>query len=541
MKLLVVDDEEYTREGLCRFIRKKFADLEEVLSASNAEDGYEIFCRVQPDIILSDIVMPGQNGIEFVKRCCAVSNSFKLIMISGFNEAEYLKSAIALSAVDYIFKPVNIHELEQVLAKAVSQIQRERTERENVEALRQKLNESMPLLRDRFLMALLGGEITDPKQIKEQLNFLSLPDITEKPCCVACYATDPPSQESAGSLITQYQAQSRLFDAFSVIKGVFAPEMTIAFMPSAKEVTVICATDLPLEKDFYMDMEARSRQALDLSRERGVSLSAGIGAMTNLEYGLDRSYRQALSALNQRFQFGYGCVVQYKDLYFDGEGSFAIPSGILRDIIRFVFTRDITELRKSADAIFVPLYSRRGMSEAQMQNVRLACVEAMVRVINETNITGGAQKMNTRNIQWNEILEIDTINGIKSWMTEKLEMIAEYLFAAKTKNFSAITQKLCDLVEKRYAEPINLQTLADVLGLSPNYVSAIFKQEMKTNFTEYLTEIRIKKARELFDGSSLKVYEICSMVGYSDQNYFAKIFKKYYGVSPSEYRGRVSE
>ncbi|CAG7652634.1 Protein-glutamate methylesterase/protein-glutamine glutaminase [Paenibacillus allorhizosphaerae] len=142
--------------------------------ADDGDTALEAIEQFMPDIVLTDVRMPNMDGITLSQEIRSRYPHIKIVFVSGHDDAEYMKSAMKVSAVDYIFKPVNLQELCSVIERVVADLHAESTERRMMQDMQVKLKESMPLLREKFLMSLISDKVSQPERIRERMDFLGL-------------------------------------------------------------------------------------------------------------------------------------------------------------------------------------------------------------------------------------------------------------------------------------------------------------------------------------------------------------------------------
>ena len=166
-RVLLVDDEEETREGIRRKINWAELGFELVGSAADGIDALGLAQRLRPDVVLTDIKIPRMDGLELCRRLKALLPASKMVVLSGFDEFECARQAVGLGVSEYLLKPISALELGGVLERLRGQLDRERQERREIERLRRRYEESLPILRERFYTRLLDGRIP-PEQVADQ-------------------------------------------------------------------------------------------------------------------------------------------------------------------------------------------------------------------------------------------------------------------------------------------------------------------------------------------------------------------------------------
>ena len=538
IKLLIVDDEEQIRRGIKKYVQSLGFPIELIETAADGEEALRYSYTIEPDILITDVVMPGMDGIELAKQVREYNCNIKIIMISGYSDIEYMKHAFKFEAVDYILKPVDILELRSVLSKVIARIEEERRDRESKEIMRRKLGESMPLLREKFLFNFVSGGYSESRYVLERLEFLDIHILRQKSYVVIDFLV-------GNSVFTdkeqdrQEQIQLDTLGVYELLKrkGEKFPGFTV-FNGHEHEIIIIISFHTQhladgynhFLTDFITDIQK------DVYLQYGRSITAGIGnaAMDIME--IPESYRQSVEAVNQRFTLGKGNIIFYSDIHSQEELKFILPKDMQKELISCIYSGNISGANTVLDSIFLGLQNKIfKFTDRTIQVIKLELISFILRLTRDIDISID-NRFYLKNLDWNQVMQLDTLNEIKDWLEKTLMFVCESGMQARKSKSILIVDKAKEIITNCYKEPISVQYVADLLKISSNYLSALFKQETGVNFTEYMTQVRLSKARELMKDPSLKVYEICSMVGYEDQNYFARTFKKHFGISPSEFR-----
>jgi len=539
--LLIVDDEPTVRAGLRMYFDWTAYGIEVVGEADDGDVALEMIARQTPDLILTDVRMPNLDGITMSQRISAEYPDVKIVFVSGHDDADYLKSAMKVSAVDYIFKPVNLQELSAVIKRVVTDLDAERIERRNKEELLVKLKEGMPLLREKFLLSLI--EEGAPKtELEERISFLGLELPVESPYWIMVVSVDDLAdvmasrserdrqllwysvlniyQELLGAYMRGYAFERRGGEFI----GVLHPEHGGNSMSDTAEALFALAGDL------------RS----NLERWLKIGVTIGIGDMAAGLSGLALAYKQAREAADYKWYLGKNRIITMDSLESAGQGDgSSLPKydyELNEKLISALKADDAEKLSEAVKRIFASMSHGRPDGLKYGRNLCLQLVLAVGQHVMEL----GAADPEL------EAMETELTEALyaKETLGDMHQLIEEYLFAAlgrirekrlgKTAN---VVERVRAYIDQHYAE-VGL-TVADIgkaVYLSSTYVSLLFKQETGGTIGEYLTQVRVDKAKELLRDPQYKFYDICHAIGYTDPSYFTKLFKKVTGVTPSAYR-----
>lgn len=470
MNLLIVDDEYNIRNLMKTYITRNYKIFKHVEVSSEAVTAIKIAKKISPNIVISDVVMPGMNGIELIKRIKEFLPDCYFIMISGHDESEYIRNSMRNNAVDYILKPIDVEEFDTTLKKVIGKLASKKEVEEKLKQMENQLKANRLLGFAHIYKALLDQELFDYDDIIEQFELYDVKiDINREMICV-CICMD-------------YDINDKVTFRTRELSKILTINVIEKYLLESKINHLICPID---QQVIGIIMNIRNSDIEE-------------NDITQLCYTLRNLI---ISSLNRPVVFGIGNSCK----------NFS----------------DIADICKSA--------------------IR-AVLEAMV---SETNIVTYNESLSS-NINWLNILEISSVfkemyrkNYWKSSQTIVGQHIIDTLVSQVLDNNEyyscnlSISQKLVkqavDIIENEYSKPINLQSIAYQLKISPNYLGALFKETTGKKFSEALTTRRMNIAKSLILFESITINEISDKVGYDDSNYFSKVFKKHFDFSPSEYR-----
>ena len=516
MKLLIVDDEKLTRDGLMRNIDWKSLGIDAVASADDGLHGYETALAFSPDILLSDVRMPRMNGIEMAEKLQALNPALSIIFMSGYSDKEYLKAAIKLKAVSYVEKPIDLEEITQTVLEAKTAVEDER---------KAASSKALSLARSR---AALASKLAYPP--KGNTDGITLEELD----------FDFPKQEDTAffTFFIQFHHNTYNQDALTAIM-----EPTVDKVISSLRLEEIHSTRQGLLYFYHV---------------------WGFSDYTpNQKSHFGRLLTQALSPLSLRFHIVFGKNVagplhiyeSYNSAVIELQHSFFYPDNTYR----------IYEHRDTSDTFFdvSAQHAESRLSEALLRKDKkqtdLLLAELFERMMPPTNVlpnqvkdfyytlfTTVKETCEMLNLQgtvyeepgsslWGYISECESIYELQEYLQRKTDS-----FFSQIKNRSennSTVGLIKEFIAARYQdETLSIKDISEHVFLSSSYICTLFKNETGQTLNQYLTDFRIDKAKKLLTDPRYKITDISARVGYSDGNYFGKTFKKLVGMSPSEYR-----
>jgi Response regulator containing CheY-like receiver domain and AraC-type DNA-binding domain len=533
-KLVIVDDEPAVRQGLSTVFDWETYGIQLAGQADDGDTGLELIEQVKPDIVLTDIMMPTMDGIRMAQEIRQRFPETKIVFISGHNDADFLKSALQVHAVDYIFKPVKRSELQKVIEKVTAGLRAEEQERRIVQDMQVKLTQSMPLLREKFLLSLLRDGATATGNLQERLEFLSLMLPAEWPYIVLVVTIDDSAEVLAGR--SERDKQLLSYSILNVMQELIDSRMKgYAFENRTGEYTGLLMLDEQeevQEEQLYALAEAVQD---NLRRWLKLSVTIGVGGIVRSITSLSASYKQAREAADRKWYLGKNKIITADSLEMSGEALSRFDAGQSEKLISALKAGDRSGVEAGLDDIFHPLATNRKDGFKYGRYMSLQLILLSERVLLDLNLL-------TK--EWNEkedevldrLLKLETMAELIRLVTSYLSDVCAWVEEKRSGRVSHVIEAIQQFVGDHYAENLTLAEISGHVYLSQTYVSLLFKQETGETIYDYLIKVRIEKAKQLLCDPRMKFYEICEAVGYTDPSYFSKLFKRMTGLTPSTYR-----
>ncbi|RUS42441.1 response regulator [Cohnella sp. AR92] len=539
-KVIIVDDESVVRDGLRRTIQWNEHGFELIGDYENGRDAWEAIEASKPDLILSDISMPFMDGLELARLVSSNYPYMKMIILTGYDQFEYAQQALRLKVSDFILKPITASEMRELLGKFRLEMDEEAKRREDLGRLHNQLHQSLPLLRERFLERLVVLGLGRP-EIEERVDYFGLPALTPPFIVMLVDIDDFGDREEWMDDV--HDAEFLRFAVFNIFEEIASERQNALLFRTREEKLVVILHGTEGEDELYVRAYGMAEEARHhVEKYLRFTVTIGIGRACSSPEQLPSSYKSAQSALDYRFQLGKNRILSINDL--EGSSAPALPVSLQADWDRklsaSVKTGAGDEAHRQIGCLIEELKSSRIPIEAaflQVQKIVLALMNAMQELG-----AHDAEELRERQLWLTEVYRFKTLDEIEGW----LKRIAGELVASVTdkRQLVARTQiaKATEYIEEHYAEEkLSLQDLCRHTLMSTSYFSLVFKQATGETFIEYLTRVRLEKAKEMLLTTTLKFYEIAAKVGYADPNYFSILFKKHTGSSPRDYREKQAK
>lgn len=515
MKLLIVDDEELTRTGVISSLDWNSLGIEEVLQADDGLHGLEVAKLHKPEIILCDVRMPRMDGISMLENLEEILPDTVPIFMSGYSDKEYLKAAIKLKAVNYIEKPFSISEIEAAIKEARELY---------IQKVHSRRGETLHSMETASRLAL---QLTMPYGSNSQ-------EISQ-------FLTDLNLTMNSSTWFTSFIIKTNLFFETS------APSMPDFYQQLCMFLEPLHIQCIYLEKKmqylvyFLFSQTEPSSQVLKsvgmflcnyFSEFGHYSIACGDSVC-----GLSKAYQAYTSAvilLQNSFFFPENILLTSADL----ENIPEISGNIFAETPAAVFSDALSDLDQTAtENLLKKLYDTFYQNPRFLQNpVKDLYYKLFLSLEDARHQQKIAGSGNVESIA-ETIDRCFTFSELHQTLVDKTNDFFEK--AAHTTQENPTIFMIKEYISKNYMnETLSVKDISTHAFLSTSYVCTFFKNETGQTLNQYITEYRMEKAKQLLKDARFKISDISSRVGYSDGNYFGKSFKKYCGLSPSEYRER---
>lgn len=518
-KVFFVEDEIVTREGIRDNVGWQAEGFELCGEAPDGEMALPLLQAAKPDVLITDIKMPFMDGLQLSKIVRERLPQTKIVILSGHDEFEYAQQAIQLGITEYLLKPVTVQDMHNVLRRLADKITREEQERANLEKLQNQLHENRAALVERLLLKLLVGTIS-PAQAIEQSQVLGL-DLSSR--CYAVVLIRIALQDPAAPF--DYQEFRRVQDIVSDLTDK-NPDVFL-LRKDVEELALIVKGSAP---DFLRDdIDALIGQIEQQVQATDCKLIVGVGAPANRIADIGQSFVEALSSL----QTSSGEQRPGTDGGRETAELLKVDRAAVQDYLKCGVKKDFDDF---FDAFLLPLGESAFKSSIIKNYVLLDIVFAAARLIQELGgevdlVLPGLEQIETT------ITSINTMSQFQEWARQLLSDTLAFRDTRANGFHAGIIQQAKKYIDLHYADPeISLHAVAAHVGHSPCHFSTVFGEETGQTFKEYLTELRIKRAKALIRTTPLRSSEISEQVGYNDPHYFSLVFRKSTGLSPKEFR-----
>lgn len=524
LKALLVDDEINILKNLQLVIPWDALDIEVIGTAKNGQLALELAREHRPQLILCDIRMPVMDGIEFLGALREFDPDAEVIMLTGYQDFNYVRSVMRYEVKDYILKPIDYEELEKTISRLADGI-RER----NVEqiSIQQEWKQVFHLAYEKILydrLVDLGGGSTKPFAKLHELDESSL-SFAMMLVDVADYTKKERTWEEKERKLWNFAIHNLLQENMASF-GVASSVLQVR----SGEWCVLVETMPP--ETFERQQCVKWGEQLRQSVESYLKLTIRVAlhpSPVSLEQ-LARTYKSLQRSLNLSQNAAAGVVLSEK-----ARGRLDTPEQLWDRIEEMVTGLKRCDRRRTESALKELNESFRLLPEASFERIAPILHYLCIHLLREMR---GMDVM-TREEETAIWRQIDRNQGIRetlSVINKLVDLSLDSVMKKKTSDVLMLSAK--DYIERNLSAELSIDALAEYLGISGSYFSLLFKQHVGETFVEYVTKQRMEMAKSLLALSDKSVTQIGQMVGYVERRYFTRVFSKYAGMLPSEFRDR---
>jgi len=519
--VVIVDDEQYDLEGLVQFIPWSELNMNIVGGFCDAFSAFEYIKDNKIDILVTDINMPIMSGLELAEKAIQLYPKLKLVFVTGHEDFQFAKRALAMQASSYVLKPVDDDELIDVLYKVGEELKQLEQESKQL----QTMKNSMSFVKHELLRRCLLGTYDESivVSLREQCNVFSRDEYLH----VAVIEVDDTRWK-----LQQYSEQEqkelleKAYRMFALLCAQHGIELYI---------------QLTLHRFVLLMSESQEEMLIawinNIEERLNFTITIGIGLGVKQIEELQISFNQAIRALSYKMVHGKRTIIRYaqqRTVATEPSISFDLEA-TLKVLYEAITTYDLVGIVDCVDELFTHATSLN--DEASIYQFVLYCVSKIEGFLYDKN-ENLYEVLQIDRSQWSIIMQFETIEDIHSWFRRTLFKLSECMYEKKNTQPSRLMQDIQYYISNNLEGNITLKAVAQHFSFSPNYLGHMFKLEMGTSFNDYVTKLKMARAKDLLQDPTIKVYEVASAIGYKDLTYFSKQFKEFTGITAGDYRKR---
>ena len=525
-KIMLADDEGIVIDSVKFIIEKEFGDECVVEFAKTGRSVIELAEKFRPDIAIMDIQMPGINGIEAMKEIRQSNSNVIFIVMSAYDKFDYAKEAIKLGVMEYITKPMERTKIVSAIRNAMELVDKERTRRSNDLIIKEKLETVVPIIESGLIYNILLQEHFT-EDIENYKTMLGIDSDYAYMIAVVC-GDEQDGNHMTNAVGSSVRMQKHYQEVRESLKEYF--QCIVGTVMANKLAVLVPCNQKQLEYNERIELIEKARELVRrLRKKTDISFRIGIGNVGELE-NLAESYSKALNAL----VITTGSVAHVDDLPIGCDYAGDYPIHLEKQLFEEVEKGDVNNAVLTATAFFDWMAEN---SPESLMEIRTKVLEFTLWSEHIAYQKGGmTYRFNSRQDYLPALMSMTQLHELRTWFTDKVMESCRNILSNRAERSNSIIENAKEYITQHFNKDISLDDVSRAVNISPYYFSKIFKEDTGENFIEYLTNIRMEKAKELLETTEYSMKEICSMVGYSDPNYFSRSFKKNVGVTPTEFK-----
>ena len=536
LKVFLVEDEVVMRNGIKNNIPWEQEGFEFAGEASDGELAYPLIKKEKPDILITDIRMPFMDGLELSRLVKKELPQIKIIILSGYNEFDYAKKAINIGVTDYLLKPISSAKLLEAVKKVADMIEKEQDNARLIKRYEKEMEENILQEKHKLWGALASNRLSTI-ELLEKGQRLGI-DFTASAYQVFLFKLMQEG-DATGCSEELNRASEKVNDLAGSWERVLSFDRSPegwAFLIKGESEEEVQSTYLETRKELLELVEGYPK----------VEYFGGIGNVVHRIGDIQTSYKEAARAFSSRFFMDANQIADSAEMVkvqMEQDGKIDVSKMLSKKrehelVERFLKNGTTEEVDSFLDELFQNIGEQNCKSLLYRQYVVMDLFFCASDFLGNLELDIENLPEECRDI--NQIVEMaeDAENlryQIGNLFTETMQLRDSH----SKKKYSKLLEDAKDFIDENYKhDEMSLNTVAAQVNISPSYFSTIFSSEMGQTFVEYLTHVRLEKAKELLMCSNMRTAEIGYEVGYKDSHYFSYIFKKVVGCSPKEYRNR---
>ena len=522
-RLVFVDDEDIVREGITSRIPWKDNGFELAGVFSDGRAALDFLDDHDVDVVLSDISMPRMDGLTLSREIAARHPRIQVLLLTGFEEFEYAQEAVRHRVKEFLLKPITAEELGGVLERTREELDRQRAADREQERLREQLERSLPLLKERFFYRLVSGRL-DPGDLERRLDFFGWTDLGGMYQVIVCAVPDEWEELTRLALAEKARAMLTEHDA--------------VFYNRSEDLVLLLQGS---------DGEALERRCRDVAEEVFAAavllgdspVTIGIGEAVAVLSDVNRSYLGAGNAVDHTRVLG---VMRIQSIDEVRRRSRVSQEAFVSRARRLVTALREGVGRASRDALddIFQLFEQSYLTSSDAVNYLARLHYHLSDFVEEMGM--GSDEAFPELSLVGEPRRFTRLSDARSFFEDQIDRIEQTVRKRRSDAVHSRIDRARSIIAERYMDKtFSLQDICSELYLSTSQFSALFKEGTGHTFVEYLTEVRIDEAKKLLKSTDLRSYEVADRVGYQDPRYFSSLFKKVTGLTTTEYRRQLED
>lgn len=530
--VMIVDDESIIRKGLLSFVDWEALECEVICEASNGFEAKEKLGSVGIDILITDIKMPGMDGLELSKFVYENYPDIKIIILTAFAEFSYAQSAIKYNVVDFIIKTNPSEKVPEAINKAKALIAIQMEKEDKIRHMEEALYENLSVKREKIIKDIFNGIVINPEIIETtlkemQIAFSSYFVITYE---VGKYWGNEPFTSSD-------EYNKFIFSVNNFLLLAFKDYRHYTFILKKNLLITVAGMDGDNLSACIHSLLITCNEILEfVDSLMKLNLTIGISDMHKSPFELPIAYGEALAAYSSSFFSGSNISLFSSKSEIHSSGKPIETHKYNDEILKNIQKADINAACSCLSELFSQYKERESSVERIKVSSMFLCSLCYRLLINYKFDISEYGEMESK--IYNQIQESKSMQSLFTILTGAIKAVSD-IIAANEKQCNYLVKEVNNYIHENYNKDINLQSISDYLHVNSSYLSRLYKKCTNESIIDMLNRLRIEKAKSLLTDPGKKIFEVASEVGIEDATYFTHVFTKYVGVSPKEFKARI--
>lgn len=528
MRILIVDDEKYFRKALIVSVDWASIGYEVCGEAENGIDALKKVELLLPDVIATDINMRLMDGLEFIYQLRSLKPDIKIIVISGYDDFDYVKRSLVLGVCNYIVKPVDPNEFATTLVDISKMIEKECNLQVRIDTLRSSLNSTIAVLKAQYISKILMGNVPSDQNDIDTILADNRIALTQPPFLVICIEISPMQSvkwESEDQKLWGYAVENITHELLS---EKYLCETSIENF--RRVFAIIC----------YDGNETRLQGLLNtlycfILDNFKLSVKVGVGNPRFALQDVHSSCKEAVFAIRNSLPQNTSDVLFYNRI---SSVNFISNRAAIYDKNELLMQMRLGNINVCVE-IIQKLRTALIESHATIQLIHVTLVEILAACIeysHENAFCLTDQVTNSFSLLFSEIISSTDTSALFMKVADALKQLIQDVQKHDCEKISSIVQKAIGIIHDNYRDDeLTIEHIAQKMFVSYGYLCFLFKKDMGQTINDYITDYRMEQARQLMLREEMTVCDAAAQVGISSPNYFAKIFKKKFNMLPSDF------
>ena len=493
--------------------------FEIVAEASNGKEALEIIHNQKVDIVITDMRMPKMDGVELAKRCHQEFPHVKVIVLSGYSDFDYVRNSMKQGVRDYLLKPVAPEELVETLYKIRLEIVDEKRKQVEFANINRLVHSHLQEVQEQFILHLVKEERLQLDIVKERLQQLQLYELTYG--CRVQFVTVEIRDDINFSRLEELRLPFQMI-CKEIAKQT---EGTYYFHDTNYPNMVQFLHSFTLDKDIFKLVKQVQQKVNEFLK---VETVIGIGKVVNDLPEYRTGYISSLLAWSQS---QVGPKSQIIDQTVTGDEVFDFTPDFEKRLTNSIENTDFSAFKENLNKILAGSEKRSVLSFSFTANQVLFILGSLAKKYN-------VETKDVQNMIWNcqqSIWSHSSNEKVKDYLAKLANLMINKVHVTRFSNKNLI-DSIRQYLDQHYASEITLKTLSTLFHINSSHLSESFKNHVGQNFSDYLVNIRLEKAKEFLKDNELKIIDVANLVGFSNSGYFSTVFKKNFGTTPAKYR-----